>query len=1246
MLHQLQEAGRYSLFDGPKYVSAKSVSDIDFEVIFNTLIVIDANVDDYQSLIDDLPRDVAIALLSADADGVNQITRLLTTLGTIRTLHIVSHGAPGCLTLGNSELSLETLSRYAPELKQWFSASTDAVLTLYGCQVAAGDAGAEFVHALHQLTQANIAASISKTGHPVLGGNWDLEYSLGSIEGRPLFSQTLRDRYQGVFPTPVTTLSTTTQAGTPTVINSAAVPQPTVTNIFPAGNYTTNFGQGNDLLLNGFTVGGQSFDQFTGATTALVIRRNDNAAFSNADPNSAVEVNTPFFDATLTKAQIQGAIATGSTTIDVNTSIALTNEEALNGNIINRGVETVFFNSGSTGSTNERLDYLFSQPLEIPEGANVNELNGVGFLFLERGSSDAKFQIAPITAVDPNTGTPTAFGDLVFVAGGNSNYGRTGLSLNAYQAQQVEGVDPTLRPANHFGNQPIDATFISWQELGIEVGQDVFGYALFDTNTILADPDGADGNPELVDWTNRTFFPDGNDSSIDLLAGGIVFQSGNFVQPANAVIPGADTDGDGIPDVDDLDDDNDGILDVTEERGVSGRDTDGDGIPDIRDLDADNDGILDVVEAGHTQQDPDGDGRLNGPFGQNGFADALETPSESGIANYTIADTDNEGVPDFQDLDADNDGLLDVTEGGGSDPDQDGVIGTGIPVVNANGIANDINPTVGGTPSPVPDSDNDGTADFRDLDSDNNGTPDLVQSAIDAPDTNGDGVIDGPDGDGDGIIDAVDRKPGQFGTAPNANPNNGNQDSNDFDGDGIIDADDLDDDNDGILDSVEERGVPGRDTDGDGVPDIRDLDADNDGILDVIEAGHAEQDVDGDGRLDGPFGNNGFADALETSPESGQAIYIVADIDNEGVPDFQDLDSDNDSILDVTEGGGSDPDQDGIIGIGTPVVNRDGVANIINPAVGGSPLPVPDTDGDSKADFRDVDSDNDGINDLTERGGVTADATSEGVVIGVDTDNDGIIDTIDGDVGRFGTNPLNNPVPIDSHGDNRPDYREIPSIVGGSGNDVLLGFSDSDTLIGAGGNDVISGGSSADLLRGGAGDDIINGGSNADRIRGGSGNDVINGGTGNDIIRGNRGDDAMNGGAGRDRLFGGLGRDRINGGSGRDRIQGGAGVDTISGDRGNDRIDGGAGMDILTGGQGRDVFVFRSIQHIGDTITDFELLKDQINLRGLNNGVESFSDLRIVQDGNDTLVNTASGQRIVRLNNTEASDLDASRFRF
>ena len=100
--------------------------------------------------------------------------------------------------------------------------------------------------------------------------------------------------------------------------------------------------------------------------------------------------------------------------------------------------------------------------------------------------------------------------------------------------------------------------------------------------------------------------------------------------------------------------------------------------------------------------------------------------------------------------------------------------------------------------------------------------------------------------------------------------------SSDPDNDGITNSKDLDDDNDGILDSVEGTG----DIDGDGIPNKLDLDSDNDGCFDSREGGflvlivkvscvRMHNCVDTDGKVSGHNYN--------TDP---------ADLDNSGVPDY------------------------------------------------------------------------------------------------------------------------------------------------------------------------------------------------------------------------------------------------------------------------------------------------------------------------------------------------------------------------
>jgi Ca2+-binding RTX toxin-like protein len=153
--------------------------------------------------------------------------------------------------------------------------------------------------------------------------------------------------------------------------------------------------------------------------------------------------------------------------------------------------------------------------------------------------------------------------------------------------------------------------------------------------------------------------------------------------------------------------------------------------------------------------------------------------------------------------------------------------------------------------------------------------------------------------------------------------------------------------------------------------------------------------------------------------------------------------------------------------------------------------------------------------------------------------------------------------------------RDRDQVLGGAGDDRIVGGLDRDSLVGEDGDDRIDGGADHDEIDGEAGRDRIAGGPGDDRIDGGRGADVVRGGAGRDLLDGDGdgdggdgfgfaelpppGPDLLEGGAGDDMLFGGDGRDVLVGGSGRDRIHSrdgrrdvvrcGPGRDTVIADR-------------------------------------------------------------------------------------------------
>jgi Ca2+-binding RTX toxin-like protein len=137
-----------------------------------------------------------VVLLAGDRDGIEQISHALQQAQNIREIHLVAHGSPDCLYLGNSRLSLETLPQYAALLGQWRGAiAQGANILLYGCRVAAEGLG--LVNALHTLTGASIAAA----SKPVGNGNWRLDRQIGAIAASLAFSTQLQQSYTGIFGT-------------------------------------------------------------------------------------------------------------------------------------------------------------------------------------------------------------------------------------------------------------------------------------------------------------------------------------------------------------------------------------------------------------------------------------------------------------------------------------------------------------------------------------------------------------------------------------------------------------------------------------------------------------------------------------------------------------------------------------------------------------------------------------------------------------------------------------------------------------------------------------------------------------------------------------------------------------------------------------------------------------------------------------------------------------------------------------
>jgi hypothetical protein len=150
---------------------------------YNSVLFIDAGVVNAEVLAAGVAADVLVVKLASWRDGVEQIATVLRNYEGLDSIQIVSHGAAGQLQLGNTLLDAAHLGDYAAALGEWGAALSDSGdLLLYGCDVAAGSSGQSFIDSLALRTGADVAASTDTTGSSLLGANWNLESSTGSIE--------------------------------------------------------------------------------------------------------------------------------------------------------------------------------------------------------------------------------------------------------------------------------------------------------------------------------------------------------------------------------------------------------------------------------------------------------------------------------------------------------------------------------------------------------------------------------------------------------------------------------------------------------------------------------------------------------------------------------------------------------------------------------------------------------------------------------------------------------------------------------------------------------------------------------------------------------------------------------------------------------------------------------------------------------------------------------------------------------
>ncbi|MCE5363636.1 DUF4347 domain-containing protein [Pseudomonas anguilliseptica] len=182
-----------SSHDGLAATPTAGTADQRQEVVF-----IDGQVTNKQQLIDSLAPGTEVVVLDSNQDGLQQIADYLDGREGIDAVHIFSHGGAGKLLLGNTWIDADTLDARSAVLAQLGSVfSEQGDLLLYGCDVASGDKGADFIQRLASATGTDVAASNDDSGSSSVGGDSELEMHIGGVEAAALSLESYQAKLDG-----------------------------------------------------------------------------------------------------------------------------------------------------------------------------------------------------------------------------------------------------------------------------------------------------------------------------------------------------------------------------------------------------------------------------------------------------------------------------------------------------------------------------------------------------------------------------------------------------------------------------------------------------------------------------------------------------------------------------------------------------------------------------------------------------------------------------------------------------------------------------------------------------------------------------------------------------------------------------------------------------------------------------------------------------------------------------------------
>jgi len=333
--------------------------------------------------------DTEVVVLDSGYNGIQQITEILQPYHGLTSEQVLSHGGPGELLLGNTLLDQSTLQQDQVQISTWGKAlQSGGDILLYGCDVAQGAVGVQFVQEFAHVTGAPVAANTKTTGGTGVGGDWNLDYSTGPIEAQPVFSAAADSSYGSLLG-----IGTDLKTYIQDLLNSESAS-------FTQTETITNVSLGGFLQMNTLTL-------------------TENATLTGGVWSGTIGLSAPSatlfpghsFSAVITSNVAGQAALTGTFTIGATTGtdFALTIPSTANlvmniGEALSITASNVNFSYASTGSDSQTLATLQTATVTSPQFTSMPSATLSNFALREDGFSFDQFTLSSARSSSPSIG--------------------------------------------------------------------------------------------------------------------------------------------------------------------------------------------------------------------------------------------------------------------------------------------------------------------------------------------------------------------------------------------------------------------------------------------------------------------------------------------------------------------------------------------------------------------------------------------------------------------------------------------------------------------------------------------------------------------------------------------------------------------------------------------------------------------------------------------------------------------------